>query len=103
MYPGKELKHLATVRERKLRVIAVQRTGFCEVIDRFLHPVVILDRAMWYWRRVLPYAILSFLPVELLARRIKPSRLKAARIILRYGLLVVSLIGSRASARRRIN
>jgi len=92
MYPDRELIRLATRKTAVRRRIAVRRAQCAKAAARVARPVVLLDRAVAYWRRLPLLAKVAAVPLVLLAKRAIFPRRKILRSLLRWGLLAFNAV-----------
>ncbi len=92
MYPHHELNRLAAHKASLRREIGFCRFQCAEAAARVAKPLVWLDRAVAFGRRISPLAFFAALPVGLVAQRTVFSRFKLLGSLVRWGPLVFSAV-----------
>lgn len=98
MYPQRELIRLAAHKAALRRGIAVHRAQCLAAAARAAQPLEWLDRALAFWRRLSPLALLAAVPLGFLVQRTVAPRLKFLGSLVRWGPLVFGAMRGISSA-----
>jgi len=101
VYPAQELIRLAGHKAVLQRRIAVQRAQCAEAAARAAQPLVWLDRALGYWRRLSPFAKFAAVPLGFVLKRAVAPRIPVLGPLLRWGPLVIGAVRSLTRARHQ--
>jgi hypothetical protein len=102
MYPQRELIRLAAHKAAVRRRIADHRAECAEAAARVAQPLAWLDRALAFWRRVSPLALIAAVPLGFLIKRTASPRLKLFGMLMKWGPMVFGAarsIGAAVKAR----
>ena len=100
MYPQRELIRLYVYKAALRRRISRHRAECVEAAARVALPLEWLDRALGFWRRLSPLAILAAVPFGALVTRAVFPRLKIIGSLMRWGPFVVGAVRGVAAAFR---
>lgn len=92
MFQDRELIRLAARKAALQREIVLGRTRCIDVAARVARPLVWLDRAAAFWRRLSPLAKGAALPLGFFVQRLVFRRLGKVRSLVRWGPLIVSAV-----------
>jgi hypothetical protein len=98
MYPQRELIRLAIHKAALRRRIARHRVECVAAAARVAKPFEWLDRALAFWRRVSPLALIAAVPLGFLIRRTASPRLKLLGSLVKWGPLVFGAVRGASSA-----
>jgi hypothetical protein len=98
MYPQRELTRLAACKTVLRRNIALHRIQCAEAAAQLAQPLAWLDRALAFWRRHSPLAIVALVPLVLLIKRKLSSRRQSRSSLVRWGQLLYDVVRDLLSA-----
>jgi hypothetical protein len=92
MYPRRELIRLGVHKAALRRRIARHRAECVEAAARVAQPLEWLDRALAFWRRVSPFAMIAAVPLGFLIKRTGSPRLKMIGSLVKWAPVVFGAV-----------